>query len=193
MKIEREKATLLESDPRFPEIAYCEYLKGTENIHADIDELVCYLAPLFDKYFFCSGMYIDLNENLKGVRLRNDRAQHQLTEAVRYPASQVKSPETTQNYRKFLSLLSSDYYSKYMTVRETFYSLKSDLQTLKARDSDRTTLFDDFVRNLDKGILKEINCESDYYPNIDVEQLAEKVDRLQTRFKHMLTNFFLEM
>ena len=134
-----------------------------------------------------------MQDVFKGVRLRNDSSQSQLTEAFKYATSAVKTQESTENYRKYLKLLSTDHYTKYMMMRATFLSVKQELQQLKARDSDRTTLFDDFVRTLDKGLFKEISWDNDYYPSIDIEQLAEKVESMQKRFKYLLTMFFLEM
>lgn len=192
-KLETDK-TIDPEDVRLPMIAYEKLNHQSQSLYTDIESMVCNILPFFDAQTNRKAFYLDISEALKGVRLKNDYS-NQLVQELAKGANSVltKTPDYPLQLKKFTNLLLTDYFTMYLVIKSTVESLDPEIVARKISDHKLNDLYEDFKKFVLKSQLVTVNHEMDIYPNLDIEEIAPRVENLEKKLKTILVAMYLEV
>lgn len=166
----------------------------SQSLYTDMESMVCNILPLLDAQQNRKSFYLDMLEIFKGVRLKNEFSHQVVLELAKGAGSAIsKTPEYPIHLKKFTALLSTDFYSLYLVIKSTLDALDPEIVARKVSDSKLNDLYEDFKKFLFKSNLILIQPDVEVYPNLDLEEIAPRVENLEKKLKTILVAMYLEV
>jgi hypothetical protein len=175
-------------------IAFEKLNYQSQSLYTDIESMVCNILPFFDAQTNRKSFYLDISEVLKGVRLKSDYSNQLIQELAKGANSPLsKTQDYPAQLKKYTALLMTDYFTMFLVIKSTVEALDPEIVARKVSDHKLNDLYEDFKKFVLKSQLITITQEVDVYPNLDIEEIAPRVENLEKKLKTILVAMYLEV